>query len=348
MATEEYSTYNFAVSMSYQDVNSSKELPNDIFAVQSSGNVTVNNSICPVWLEPQHVLFQVGHVSLAIAFLTPKAFAQHALFLRCVFIFAFLFLFVWGITVSCMPDYFGWNFLYFLISIGQLLRIFYNVWPVQIGAELEVVYAELFEPLRVTRKQFRNFTKIASIYGLKEGEFYAREDVTPGDERVSLLLCGRMITTCEGIPLHQVHATEFLDSPEWISISHGSGDAFLVSIRALSNCRFLTWPRHQLTRYLSKNQFLKAVLENVIGKDVSSKMQVVKEQILLQGMHRHIDLAESKEKLHSGGYHSITSELSIIEEAIPSAHDVSKADHSNHEEDRESSRSQEPSVESNL
>ncbi|XP_077984694.1 popeye domain-containing protein 1-A-like [Glandiceps talaboti] len=264
--------------------------------------------------HPHHVLFQLGHLCLAIAICTPKTFAQHALFLRCVLIPAYLFLFVWAATISCLPDFFGWTVTFFVVNICQIVRIFYDVWPTQINSELEEIYEEVFEPLKVTRKQFKRMTKFANIYCLEEGEYYANEDATIGDERLSILLSGRMVTTCEGVCLHHVQSNEFLDSPEWISIGQGSGDAFLVSIRAITDCRHLTWSRSKLKTYLSKEPFLAAVLDTVVGKDVACKMQIVKEQILLQGWQH--DVAESKEKLHSGGYHSITSELSIIEEAM--------------------------------
>ncbi|XP_070553665.1 blood vessel epicardial substance-like [Ptychodera flava] len=284
-------------------------------AEQNGSDTDSFGVLCSEWLVPQHALFQVGYLCSTIAFLTPKTFAQHALLLRCVLISAYLFLFVWAATISCMPDCFGWNFAFFAVNIGQIVRIFYQIWPTQLCSELEDVYACLFQPFKVTRQQFKNLCKFSTICSLREGEFYAIEDVTVGDDRLSILLSGRAVTSCEGVYLHHVHANDFLDSPEWISITQGSKDAFLVSVRALSNCRYISWPRQKLVSYLSNEPFLAAVLDVVLGKDVASKMQVVKEHVLLQGWHQQ-DIGDSREKLHSGGYHSITSELSIIEEAI--------------------------------
>lgn len=52
---------------------------------------------------------------------------------------------------------------------------------------------KLFKPLKVNKKHFTELTREARIVRLEPGEAYAVEDVTPADERLSILLKGKYV-----------------------------------------------------------------------------------------------------------------------------------------------------------
>lgn len=49
----------------------------------------------------------------------------------------------------------------------------------------------MFKPLRVSKKHFKELVREAKIMNLDHGDIYAVEDVSPADERLSILLRGK-------------------------------------------------------------------------------------------------------------------------------------------------------------
>lgn len=53
------------------------------------------------------------------------------------------------------------------------------------------LFSQVFKPLRVNKKHFKELVREAKVMNLEEGDIYAVEDVSPADERLSILLKGR-------------------------------------------------------------------------------------------------------------------------------------------------------------
>lgn len=65
--------------------------------------------------------------------------------------------------------------------------------PPALSLELTELYLKLFKPLKVNKKHFQELTREARIVRLDPGEAYAVEEVTPADERLSILLKGKYV-----------------------------------------------------------------------------------------------------------------------------------------------------------
>lgn len=63
--------------------------------------------------------------------------------------------------------------------------------PPPLSLELTELYTRLFEPLRVSKKHFKELVRDASMVVLAPGDSYALEEVTPADERLAILLTGK-------------------------------------------------------------------------------------------------------------------------------------------------------------
>lgn len=63
--------------------------------------------------------------------------------------------------------------------------------PPALSLELTELYIRMFKPLKVSKKHFKELTKEACLLRLAPGETYAVEEVTPADEKLSVLLKGR-------------------------------------------------------------------------------------------------------------------------------------------------------------
>lgn len=65
--------------------------------------------------------------------------------------------------------------------------------PPALSLELTDLYLKLFKPLKVNKKHFQELTREARVVRLEPGEAYALEEVTPADERLSILLKGKYV-----------------------------------------------------------------------------------------------------------------------------------------------------------
>ena len=90
---------------------------------------------------------------------------------------------------------------------------------------IEVIYADLFAPMNVTRLQFKKLvggtrgmarTGGSHFLSLHSGECYAIQDLTKTD-RLAICLSGRVNVLTDRTFLHSIHPGEFLDSPEFES-----------------------------------------------------------------------------------------------------------------------------------
>jgi len=126
------------------------------------------------------------------------------------------------------PTLFIWHFSYFMLNLGQLLYVLYDLRPVRFDPDLDAAYTRLFEPFGVARPQFKRLvgSDAAQIVVLHPGECYAIENMTKTD-RLGLLLTGKASVVNEKAFLHHVHPMQFLDSPEFES-SSASEDTFKV------------------------------------------------------------------------------------------------------------------------
>lgn len=130
--------------------------------------------------------------------------------------------------------------------------LFQNI-PPPVDGDLRQLYEKSFQPLLVERRLFNKFVKHAVKLELEKGKRYSVEGnwsnrrkiqgenetcglmanwirfwkclfagITMADERVSILLSGRLQVTCENVLLHYIQPTEFVDSPEYESCPQGT------------------------------------------------------------------------------------------------------------------------------
>ncbi|GBP44376.1 Popeye domain-containing protein 3 [Eumeta japonica] len=97
-----------------------------------------------------------------------------------------------------------------------------------LSLELTELYLKLFKPLKVNKKHFQELTREAHVMRLDPGEAYAVEEVTPADERLSILIKGKMRVSCDETHLHYITPYQFVDSPEWEANREQSDDVFQV------------------------------------------------------------------------------------------------------------------------
>ncbi|KAG8234596.1 hypothetical protein J437_LFUL017099 [Ladona fulva] len=82
-----------------------------------------------------------------------------------------------------------------------------------------------------------------------------------------------LVVSQNGRALHIVFPHQFLDSPEWFGVS--TDEFFQVSITAMEESRVLIWHRDKLKLTIITDQFLQAVFDHILGRDVVKKLMQV-------------------------------------------------------------------------
>ncbi|XP_074102883.1 popeye domain-containing protein 3 isoform X3 [Cotesia typhae] len=206
------------------------------------------------------------------------------LYLRCTLLIGCAFLALWGWTIVCWFDATMWNGLFVAINFVHVCTLLYRLRPIKFSKEVEEVYAAVFQPLRVSRHQFKKVLNcMKAIKPLKYQQVYAQEKSTKVDS-LSLVLSGKLVVSQNGRALHIVFPHQFLDSPEWFGVS--TDEFFQVSITAMEDSRILLWHRDKLKLSIMTDQFLQAVFDHILGRDVVKKFMQVSET-MAAGTHQH-------------------------------------------------------------
>ncbi|XP_069689833.1 popeye domain-containing protein 3-like isoform X1 [Periplaneta americana] len=251
---------------------SSEDWPNEPHNVSFLPALFV--SYCAEWKPVNHVYFQLANTFFFLSYLAPNGM-YGILYLRCTLLVGCAFFALWGWAVLCCFDAFLWNATFVGINLIHVCILLYYLRPVKFTREVEEVYLALFQPLKVTRHQFKKVLNcMKMIRQLKYQEVYAQEKVTKVDS-LSLVLSGKLVVSQNGRALHIVFPHQFLDSPEWFGVS--TDEYFQVSITAMEESRVLIWHRDKLKLTIITDQFLQAVFDHILGRDVVKKLMQVSE-----------------------------------------------------------------------
>ncbi|XP_043280462.1 popeye domain-containing protein 3-like isoform X2 [Venturia canescens] len=227
-----------------------------------------------------HIYFQLANAFFLLSHLAPSGI-HGVLYLRSTLLVGCAFLALWGWTIACWLDAALWNALFVAINFLHVCMLLYRLRPIKFSREIEEVYAAVFQPLRVSRHQFKKVLSCMKIIRqLKYQEVYAQEKVTKVDS-LSLVLSGKLVVSQNGRALHIVFPHQFLDSPEWFGVS--TDEYFQVSITAMEESRILLWHRDKLKLSIMSDQFLQAVFDHILGRDVVKKLMQVSETMAASG-----------------------------------------------------------------
>lgn len=251
---------------------------------------------CTQWTQVNHVYFQLANTFFFLSYLAPNGL-YGILYLRCTLLVGCAFFALWGWTVLCSFDAFLWNANFVAINFIHVCVLLYRLRPIKFTREVEEVYQALFRPLKVTRHQFKKVLDcMKMIRQLKYQEVYAQEKVTKVDS-LSLVLSGKLVVSQNGRALHIVFPHQFLDSPEWFGVS--TDEYFQVSVTAMEESRVLLWHRDKLKLSIITDQFLQAVFDHILGRDVVKKLMQVSETMTAansQNGHLANGLDDSEDK----------------------------------------------------
>ncbi|XP_062421461.1 blood vessel epicardial substance isoform X2 [Pungitius pungitius] len=216
-------------------------------ATSSVPGLALNSTSCEEWEQTHHLLFHLGSLSLLLGLVIPTTLALHMILLRLLLMTGCTLFIVWATLYRCNLDVMVWNVVFLVVNFMHLFFLLYKRRPRLTG-------------------------QFCTIQTLKKGQVYAAEEKTSVDERLSILLKGKMKVSYRGHFLHNIYTNSFIDSPEFRSTEMHRGDKFQVTIMAEENCKFLCWSRERLTYFLESDTFLNEVFRYLIGKDITNKL----------------------------------------------------------------------------
>uniref|UniRef100_A0A3B4TCD3 Popeye domain cAMP effector 1 n=1 Tax=Seriola dumerili TaxID=41447 RepID=A0A3B4TCD3_SERDU len=167
------------------------------FPLSTPGVPTMPNAtLCQEWEQTHHLLFHLWKLSLLLGVVIPTTLGLHMILL-CLLL----------ITAQCNLDVMDWNVVFLVVNFMHFFFLLYK--------ELLSVYKRMFESLHVKEALFQRLTgQFCTIQTLKKGQEYAAEDKTSVDERLSILLKGKMEVSYRGHFLHNIYTNSFIDSRE--------------------------------------------------------------------------------------------------------------------------------------
>ncbi|XP_042147723.1 blood vessel epicardial substance isoform X1 [Ixodes scapularis] len=257
-----------------QQASGSSSSPSKVYrrAANASGSPGASSGGCDAWEDAQHVLWQGAQLCCAAAFLIPHRFAVSSLLFRWLLTLSFSMTSIWAGVVVCAPDVLAWHLTCLLVNASHAAYLAWQALPPRVPPLLRTLYERLFLPYLVSKKQFVELVKTADVCSIEADHKYAVEGSTAADQKVSILLTGKMQVSCEDVLLHYIHPNEFIDSPEFESCPIGSDKLFQVTITAIEPCSYLCWPRRRLHQVLRLNPALTAIVHNLVGRDIAHKL----------------------------------------------------------------------------
>ncbi|XP_043921098.1 blood vessel epicardial substance isoform X2 [Protopterus annectens] len=246
--------------------------------------------ICENWREIHHLIFHIANACFAVGLLIPTTLNFHMIFLRGMLTIGCALFIAWATLYRCALDIMVWNAVFLVVNFMHCIYLLYKKRPIKIERELRPVYRRMFEPLHVPPELFQRLSgQFCNIQTLKAGQVYAAEDKTTVDDRLSILLKGKMKVSYRGHFLHNIYPTAFIDSPEFRSTQMNRNEKFQVTITAEENCRFLCWSRERLTFFLESEPFLYEVFKHLIGKDITNKLYSLNDPTLSNKTAKKLD-----------------------------------------------------------
>ncbi|XP_074846913.1 popeye domain-containing protein 3 isoform X2 [Carettochelys insculpta] len=252
--------------------------------------IPVNETVCENWREIHHLVFHVANICFAVGLVIPTTLNFHMIFLRGLLTIGCILFIIWATLYRCALDIMIWNSVFLVVNFLHFIYLLYKRRPIKIAKEFSSLYKRMFEPLHVPPELFQRLTgQFCNIQTLKTGQAYAAEDKTSVDDRLSILLKGKMKVSYRGHFLHNIYPCAFVDSPEFRSTQMNQGEKFQVTITADDNCKFLCWSRERLTYFLESEPFLYEIFRYLIGKDITNKLYSLNDPTLNDKTSKKID-----------------------------------------------------------
>ena len=103
--------------------------------------------LCQSWDPLHHISYQAANFLLLVS-----SMSSNSQLMRIMMALSFSILTLWGWSVSCSVDTTAWNLL---LTITNITWCVWRGRSVTLTRDMEALFAQMFKPLRISRKQFQ-------------------------------------------------------------------------------------------------------------------------------------------------------------------------------------------------
>ncbi|KAJ1111927.1 hypothetical protein NDU88_000199 [Pleurodeles waltl] len=235
---------------------------------------------CAAWAETmERAIYHLACIVLLLGFMGGSG-VFGGLFLLSFLSAGFLCWALWGWLYTCGLDVLCWGFLLMALCLLQVAHLLYRLRKDTFCPELETLYRTLYQPLQVPPPVYKHIlhSSEGQVLSLAKDQSYALEGRTPIG-RLSLLLSGRIRVSLDGQFLHYIFPYQFLDSPEWESLSPSEEGTFQVTLTAETDCCYISWPRKKLYLLLANEKYIARLFSVHLGFDISQKLYALNDKL---------------------------------------------------------------------
>lgn len=203
------------------------------------------------------VLVNIGYVFM-LAALT----VRDILWLRSLLVSAQLSLFSYGIISGNIPVAF-WNALFFVINTYQVVRLIQQRRPIDLPEDLIDLYENIFPTMR--RREFLYFWQMGNIHELKHKKLISKGE---NQKNLLLILSGEVEVKSTGKLIAKLSRGSFVAEMSFLTGEPATADVFVPE-----KASYISWNQQKLRSLEQLNPDLLIKIQNILGKDLTSKLK---------------------------------------------------------------------------
>ena len=120
----------------------------------------------------------------------------------------------------CQVTAFIWAVLLIGVNLYRLCKTAYSHRPTQIPRLLQDIYQNVFKDFNITRPEFAMIIEKSKIQGIGPEEVLYEEGHLRHDHvDLCMLVSGKMTVWVDGLPVHTIYPSQFVNSVEWASVT---------------------------------------------------------------------------------------------------------------------------------
>lgn len=208
-------------------------------------------------MDLHFIILNISYILVTIGLLV-----RDILLLRSMITISEALIIVWALTVG-NHIIVGWNVLFMVINLVQIIRLIIERMPVKIPKELEDIYTNVFNELK--EREFLYFWNTGKMINVAD-EFLCRENQYQNE--LMLILEGNVSVRKNGHEIARLKRGSFVGEMSFLTGKPASAD-----VVNMDKTQCIVWSKDKLKQLGQLNQALLVKLQVTLGKDLTYKLQ---------------------------------------------------------------------------
>jgi hypothetical protein len=208
-------------------------------------------------MDLHFIVLNISYILVTIGLLV-----RDMLLLRSMITISELLIIGWALTVGNHVIA-GWNAVFLVINLFQIVRLIIERMPVKLPEELKDIYLNVFNELK--EREFLYFWNTGKTISVTD-EFLCRENQY--QDELMLILDGQVSVRKNGNEIAKLKRGSFV-----AEMSFMTGEPSSADVVNSEKTRCIVWSKEKLKHLEQLNQDLLMKLQVTLGKDLTYKLQ---------------------------------------------------------------------------